>query len=84
MHLGGHLPPGRPGVGVQGALAGGVVVPHRAPQVHRHGVGPAGGRLPLEEAAAWVEAPVVGGVPTLYPAMVGRPPHWRTGLLPPH
>ena len=46
VHLNGHVPPGRRGVGVgvwgRGGLAGGVIVPHPAPSVHRYGVGPAG------------------------------------------
>ena len=60
VHPGGHLPLGRRGLGVGGGgggAGGRVVVPHPAPPVHRHGVGPAGGRLCLEEgeAAAWAE-----------------------------
>ena len=63
--------------------AGGVGVPHPAPPVHRHVVGPAGGRLSLEEgeAAAWAEVPAVGGVPPHHPAVPGRPPQRLAGLL---
>ena len=68
MHLGGHLRPGHQEIGVGGG--GGA-------SVHRHGVGPANGRLPLEEgeAAAGAEVQAVGGVQTPDPAMAGRPPH---------
>ena len=35
------------GLGSGSGLAGGVVVPRPAPPIHRHGAGPAGGRLSL-------------------------------------
>ena len=80
----GHVPPRRlrPRVG-----GGGVVVPHPAPQVHPHGVGPADGHLPLEEgeAAERAEEPAGGGVVlALHPAVPGRPPRRVAPLLPPH
>ena len=70
-----------------GGLAGGVVVPNPALAVHRHGVGPAGGRLSLEEgeAAERAELPVGEGVvPAHHPAVPGRPPQNGAGLLLPH
>ena len=70
-----------------GGRAGGVVVPHPVPPVHPHGVGPAGGRLPLEEgeAAERADVPACGGVaPYLHPALPGRPPQRRAHLLLPH
>ena len=84
-----HVPPRRlgPGVGGVGGLAGGVVVPHPAPLVHPHGVGPARGRLPLKEgeAAERAEEPAGWGVvPALLPAVPGRPPQRLARLLPPH
>ena len=48
VHLGSHVPPGRRGCRVRRGLAGGVVVPHPAPLVHRRAVGPAGGCLSRE------------------------------------
>ena len=78
VNLRGHLPPSRRGVGVGGGgggLAGGVVVPHPAPPVQCHGVGPASGRLSLEEgeAESRAEVPVLGGSqPSPRPCRVGR------------
>ena len=84
MHLGGHLPPGRRGVGSSGRGGGWQAGWLSHTRSHQSaGVGLAGGRVPLEEgqAVARAEVPAVGGVPTLHPATPGRPPHGRTGLL---
>ena len=83
----GHFSPRclRPRVG--GWLAGGIVVPYPAPLVHPHGVGPAGGRLSLEEgeAAARTKEPVGRGVvPLLHASRPGLPPQRHARLLPPH
>ena len=75
VHRVGHLQPGRCGLGGGGGVAGGFVVPHPAPPVQPHGVGPAGGRLSLEEGEAAERAEVLAGggvVPALQPAVPGR------------
>ena len=83
----GHLPPRRLRHRVGGWLAGGGVVLDPAPQVHPHGVVPAGGRLSLEEgeAAARAEGPAGSGiVPPLHAARPGLLPQRLACLLPPH
>ena len=87
MHRVGHVQPPRCGPGVGGVLAGGVVVPHPAPLVHPHSVGPTGGRLSPEEGEAAERAEVLasgGVVPALHPAVPGWPPQRRARLLLPH
>ena len=57
-----------PGSTGGGGVAGGVIVPHPAPPVHRHGLGLVS--LEESEAAAGAEMPPVGGVPTPHPPAV--------------
>ena len=86
VHRGRHLQRGCRGLGAGGGggLAGGLIVPHPAPPVHRHGVGPDGGRLSHEEGDAAERADVPSGVGVVrahHLAVPGWPRQRRGGLL---
>ena len=82
----GHFSPGRLRPKVGGWLTGGIVVPYPAPPVHPHGVGPAGGRLSLEEgeAVARTKEPARRGVVPLPHAVRPGLPQRHARVLPPH